>query len=365
MVRAALASLAVTYFLVVACGEPPGQQEPAGNGVSIDTLVVRDSIGVLMGDSCYMFGRIAKACALPGGGVAVLDGSTGKISVFDGDCSFVRSFGGLGEAPGTFQMPHEMTVLGDGRFAVFDWTGIKISFFDQRGEYLGSRRNPGFEMPMDMTSISDSCFVLYSCPTYQTEGGYKMGYEVNVYRGMDEESYSTPFQHTFDFGQEDFDFKPGYLAVASDLDGKLYISRMCNSDYEIEIYDIDGHPVDTIVSEPLHVPYEDLERPLFVPVARFMVMDEEGNSEQKMGEAPDMCPQIERLGVDSLGNIWAQRGPSESYRWDIFSPDGRKIGEAYTEALSDTVYTRIQVTEHGVVAWIPNPADYARVYLLN
>lgn len=365
MAREAFLSLAAASFLVIACGQPAEQGEPTDGGIDIDTLVVRDSIGVLMGDSCYMLGRIVKACALPGGGVAVLDGSTGKISVFDGDCGFVRSFGGLGEAPGLFQMPFEMTVLGDGRYAVFDWMGIKVSFFDRRGEYLGSRRNPGMEMPLAMTSISDSSFVLYSCPTYQTEDGYRMGYEVNVYRGMEEESYSKPFQHTFSFGQEDYDFKPGYLAVASDQNGRLYISRMYSPDYEIEVYDMEGEPVDTISSQPLYLPYEDLERPLYIPIARFMVMNEEGDSEQKMGEAPEMCPQIERLGVDSLGNVWAQRGPSEVYRWDIFSPDGWKIGEAYTEAFSDTAYTRIHVTEHGVVAWEPNPEDYSRVYLLH
>ncbi|MBD3369245.1 hypothetical protein GF402_02655 [Candidatus Fermentibacteria bacterium] len=364
MTRRAIAFLAVVPFLLLSCGRPSEEEETVVPPITIDTLVVRDSIGVLVGDSCYMLGRITKACPLPGGGVAVLDGSTGKVSVFDSDCEFVRSFGGLGEAPGTFQMPYEMTVLGDGRYAVFDWMGTNVSFFDQRGEYLGSRRNPGLEMPMGMTSISDSCFVLYSCPTYQTEDGYKMGYEVNVYRGMDEESYSTPFRHSFTFGQEDYDFKPGYLAVASGPSGNLYISRMCSPDYRIEVYNLEGEPVDTIESERVHLPWEDLKRPLYIPIARFMVTDGDGNSEQKMGDTPEMCPQVERLGVDSLGNVWAQMGPSESYRWDLFSPDGERIGEAYTEAFPDTVYTRIYVTEHGVVAWEPNPDDYARVYLL-
>jgi hypothetical protein len=355
--------LIISALLLIACGgeQSPVIEEPTGP--EIDTLIVTDSIGVLMGDSCYMFGSIIKAEALPGGNVILFDRSTGFISTYDRNGDFVSSFGGIGEAPGEFTLPGTMTVLGDGRIAVFDWMGMEVCFFSAEGEYLGSRPNLVFEMPLNMAAAGDSCFVIYSCPTRQVEGTYRMGYELNIWEGISEEPRATPFTHLFDFSEEGYDFRPGYIAFAAANNGNVYIHRMNSTNYLIEVYDLDGQPIDTISSEPVLVPLGDIARYTNIPQASFRVTIDD-NTQQINGELPEYAPQIEKLGIDSLGNLWAQQGTSKGLIWDVFSPEGEKIREVYLTAFPDSMYIRVEINEHGIVAWDLSPEDYPRLYRL-
>ncbi len=257
-----------------------------------------------------------------------------------------------------------MTVLGDGRIAVLDWMDREVCFFTAEGEYLGSRPNLGFEMPLSMTAAGDSCFIIYSCPTRQIEDTYKMGYELNIWDGTSEEPRATPFTHLFDFGQEEYDFKPGYLAVTAGSNGRIYLHRMNSTDYLIEVYNLDGQPVDTLRSESVLIPGDDISRYLNIPIATFMVQDENGTGQQIRGELPEYIPQVECLGVDSTGNIWAQRGTTEKLVWDVFSPNGEIIRQVTLSAFPDTAMIHIGINEHGIVAWDISPEDYPRLYRL-
>ncbi|MCD4700954.1 MAG: 6-bladed beta-propeller [Candidatus Aegiribacteria sp.] len=355
---------AAAVILTFSCGgeqAPVGLEEPAGP--EIDTLTVTDSIGVLMGDSCYMFGSIIKAEALPDGGVLLLDRSTSLISVFDLDGKFVRSFGGMGEAPGKFNLPGQMTVLGDGRIAVVDWMDREICFFSPEGEYLGATPCTGYGRPLSMTAAGDSCFAIYSCPTRQIEGTFRLGYEINFWKGMSEEPIATPFSHLFDFGMEEYDFRPGYLAIAAGSNSRIYLHRMNSEEYLIEVLDLYAQPIDSIYSEALLLSWDEVERYPSIPFTTFRVMIDD-ESQQLSGELTEYVPQVENLGVDSLGNLWAQRGTAPGQVWDVFSPEGEKIREVYLTAFPDSMYIHVEINEHGIVAWDLVPEDYPRLYRL-
>ncbi len=359
--------LAIAVILSIACGNGDTSstveiEENTNQGM--DTLVITDSIGVLMGDSCYMIGSIVAAEALPDGNVILFDRSTGLISIFDENSEFVSSFGGLGEAPGEFSLPGAMTVLNDGRVAVFDWMGREVCFFSTEGEYLGCRPNLFFEMPLKMMKAGDSSFVIYSCPTRQIAETFKMGYEVNIWEGMSEEPRATPFSHLFDFGTEEYDFRPGYLALAAGSNGMIYLHRMNSEDYLIEVFNLDGQPVDSISSEPVLIPCDEVDRYTHIPIASFMVQDENGEGQQISGELIEYAPQVENLGIDSLGNLWAQRGTSESLLWDVFSPDGNIIKQVILNEFPDSAMIHVEINEHGIVAWDLYPEDYPRLYSL-
>lgn len=350
-----------------ACGDGPSQEEvpqdTAIMAIPVDTLVALDSIGVLMGDSCYMFGSIVSAEALPGGGRILLDRNTGLISEYDPNGDFVRSFGGLGEAPGQFNLPGLMTVLGDGRVAASDWRDREVLFYSPEREYLGSRPAPGGEMPMSISAVGDSCFVTYSCPSRQMGSSFRMGYELTVWEGMTEDPVSTPFSHLFDFGEEEFDFLPGYLTVTGSPGGRIYLHRIASPDYIIEVLDLQGQPVDSITCEAASVPYEEIERYTNLPLAYFMVSID-GESQQISGEVPDFAPQVENLGIDSLGNIWARRGTSKEFMWDIHTPEGELARQAVLVGLPDTSSIRVNINQHGITAWDRAPEDYPRIYLI-
>jgi hypothetical protein len=350
-------------LLPLACGDTENRVA-ADEILEVDTLGITDTIGVLMGDSCYMFGSITSLEALPGGGAVVFDRNTGLISIFDENGEFVRSFGGLGEAPGRFNLPGKMTLLGDGRIAAMDWRDMEVCFFSSEGEYLGARPNRGSEMPLLMEAAGDSGFVTYSCPSRQIEDTWKMGYELCIWEGTSPQPVAVPFQHLFDFGQEEFDFRPGYIAVTADAEGRVFMHRMDSNEYVIEVYDEKGNPIDSILGDPESTSWDEMDRYPYIPVATFMVQVDD-QSEQKSGELPDNPPQVERLGVDSLGNVWAQRGNTPGYAWDVFSPSGELLRRVECPVLPDTSFYVVDINRYGIVAWDPAPEDFPRVFMLS
>jgi hypothetical protein len=61
-------------------------------------------IGVIEGDQNYQMFRVYDATRLPNGSVAVANGGTNQIRVFDGSGRFVKNIGREGEGPGEFRM---------------------------------------------------------------------------------------------------------------------------------------------------------------------------------------------------------------------------------------------------------------------
>ena len=59
-----------------------------------------------------------------------------RISKFDKNGKFVKSFGKLGSAPGEFRLPHDITIDPQGRLFVADRGNMRIQILDQDGRYL-------------------------------------------------------------------------------------------------------------------------------------------------------------------------------------------------------------------------------------
>jgi hypothetical protein len=303
-----------------------------------------------------MIGSIAKAEALPDGRVVLLDGIRGTVSIFDSNGDFVFSFGGLGEAPGKFNRPNQMTVLGDGRIIVFDAIDREVCFFSSEGEYLGSRPNSGTGGgALAMTAAGDSCFVVYSSIYTYLEDSFKMGFEMDIWEGMREEPAAILLSHLFTYPDESYDFKQGYVTVTGGEKDLVYLSRMCNDDYEIEVYNLEGQLIDSILSEAARVSLEEMVRTAQFPIVSFMIGDGEGNNQVIYGDRPEYLPQVERMGVDSGGNLWAQRGTSNELMWDVFSPEGEKIREVYFNVFPDSVLMYFEVKSFGILGWDPFP----------
>lgn len=147
-----LIGIATTLVLLTACN---------GGEVSTDTTLVRDSAGVhiveftteavaalgrwrLAGqpamaldsredDPNYQFFRIVDAQPLPNGGLAVANGGTSEIFIFDAEGNYLRTVGRRGEGPGEFRRlawiairpPDSLVAADDGlrRITVFDAGG--------------------------------------------------------------------------------------------------------------------------------------------------------------------------------------------------------------------------------------------------
>ena len=352
-------------LLIMACGDgrqPSGPAADAGPP-QVDTIAVVDTLGLEIGDSCYVFGYISDAATTPDGGLVLLDRVTGRVSVFDPENRFVTSFGGKGEAPDHFQWPLALARLGNGRIAVKDGMGGDVALFSADGEFLRRIRGDArIDLTFRMEALGDSSWLTYGCPSRMVEGSFRQGYEVRVDDPCDTTPPRTIFSHTYVVGEDDFDFQPGYLCVTSDPSGRIYMHRMARDSYLIEVMDRHGNPLDSIRSDSVAIPLEDA--PLFysIPVATFSSTDGEGNTVQSRGENPANAPQVVSLGVDSAGNLWARRGTAFPPTFDIFSPEGDRLREVVAAGIADSSFVRFHTGPGGVIAWDLSPEDYPKVY---
>jgi len=60
-------------------------------------------IGIAMGEAPYELDRVAGARTLPDGTIAVANGGTGEVRLFDSSGRYIRSMGRDGSGPGEFQ----------------------------------------------------------------------------------------------------------------------------------------------------------------------------------------------------------------------------------------------------------------------
>ena len=59
-----------------------------------------------------------------------------RISKFDRNGKFIKSWGKLGSAPGEFRTPHALVFDPQGRLIVADRGNHRLQIFDQEGKYL-------------------------------------------------------------------------------------------------------------------------------------------------------------------------------------------------------------------------------------
>jgi hypothetical protein len=126
------ARLALVAAIVVGCG-------PDGDGVVAAGLPVLSleepvlEIGAVDGPEERVFAAIESVVRLPDGTVAVSDAGATRISLFDADGAFLRSWGRQGDGPGEFRSLSRIYALGgdslmaaerfSGRLAVYDLDG--------------------------------------------------------------------------------------------------------------------------------------------------------------------------------------------------------------------------------------------------
>jgi len=353
--------------IVPGCGDAPAGGEDMGScsETRADTLYAADSIGVLMGDSNYVLGAIADFTTLPGGRPAILDRVKGTVSIYDGAGTFLYSFGGFGEGPGEFQYPFFMTCLESGIFVVTELMG-NATAMDSTGSQLGRWKLPGFGgLPLDVMPFDDSTFVCYYFGMHM-DVEPTIVYSLERYNAVTGELMATYFNWT---GAPDpsTDFTPGYIVAAADGQGHLYMSRMRNSRWMVEVFGDGPEPIDSIMlfdeRERIAVPDSGGFVPGCVPV-QYAFSDGSGAMVQEAVNMPEEHPFISQLAVDGEGNIWCRRGGVPGNVWDVVSPGGEALREVVATLPDSAFYIDMDVNPHGILAYDMFTEDYHKLYMM-
>mgnify|MGYP001595533575 CR=1 FL=1 len=155
----------------VAIGQKDELKNPAGLAINneLGRLYVVDSHGnavhvystkgeplfqLLGGEGGFLFPSNV-AVDRRNGNVYVVDSQNFRVQVFDKDGKFLRTFGKIGDVPGTFSRPKGIGIDSEGHVYVVDAAFNNVQIFDEQGQlllFIGAEgRAPGyFQLPAGM-----------------------------------------------------------------------------------------------------------------------------------------------------------------------------------------------------------------------
>ncbi len=132
--------------LLAACGGTGDGGTTAGGSGAMDSpdftiapaYESRWIAGAMDGEDWEIFGSIADLVFNEAGDLFILDEQAGHIVVLDRDGAHLRTISRQGEGPGELTDPESISLLADGRLAVYDDGRSGIQFFTPEGEYAES-----------------------------------------------------------------------------------------------------------------------------------------------------------------------------------------------------------------------------------
>lgn len=310
--------------------------------VEVDDGVV---IGEVDGREAYTFGQVAGVVVGEDGRIYVGDAQNLEVRVFSGDGELETRFGREGEGPGEFRNISGVS-RAPGGVAVLDGMLGRVTVFAPRGEIVRSFR---LERPYmilehfalmrfddggrfyDRARLASAVLVdtvgvlIYSASGEPVDtvrvAAIEQDHLVVERDGRPVMSFPRPFAP-----------RPS-LAVGPE--GRIHFTR--GGDYRILVLSPRG--------DTLRMLRRELEPPSVTPEERDSARasveerfrEAAGSAPPRDLELPDTKPLISGLLVDRAGNLWVQRGSAagrSGREWDVHGPDGVLLGSVEMPAMA-------------------------------
>jgi sugar lactone lactonase YvrE len=129
----------------------------------------------------------------PNGNIIVAEGHGGqnanakpdtvaRISIFNSDGKYIRSWGKLGSGPGEFRTPHGLAFDSRGRLFVADRGNVRIQVFDQEGKFVEETKN--FSRLSGIAIVNDTIYGADSESSDTSNKGWRKGIRIGPIKGM-------------------------------------------------------------------------------------------------------------------------------------------------------------------------------------
>lgn len=283
------------------------------------------TIGVAVGDEAQMLHRVQDAMMLSDGRIVVAETSSSELKVFDSTGTRVGTWGGRGEGPGEF--PEYMLQRiepwpGDSIVAWYA-PGWRVSAFDSEGNFDRTFLGPGinqasWQIGRPRVPLGDGTFLT----TLESESADSALIEIRDREGALHASLGYhPARQPLYFSRELRVSRWGDLAIVSSHDR-----------YEFKAYATDGSLVRIVRREyetRMPVAADILVSPTLRPEYR-IPMEEEMLRVPQSQIAPAF-PAFSWVMSDAAGYLWVREyQPPKERRpvplWTVFNPEGRVLG---------------------------------------
>lgn len=370
--HAAFPAALLALLLSWSCGG--GEQPEADTGehasTAVDTmlLAVKDTIGLEMGDSAYVFGMIMEAGQRGNGEIVVLDMQRACLSVYSSDGVFLRSIGASGPGPGEFQFPTNFALMSDGGYAVADAIGRNISFFDPDGNFTGMMQGFFPTPPMNIEGGPDGSFIGESMAMIMTDQSMEASLEVSRWSDSTEADmtyYSRPMDLNLGGGGGQATVQRGpEIDFAVGPDGSVFIAEISDTLFSVKGFGADGQEFLSMVEPVERTPLTQEELDAGSLSLSIQIVDGEATS--SVDRDPDVYPYrnvISSIGVDSENRLWVEMGNGEAPLFRVYDYDGNLLFLAVTD-VPFTPVTRpdFMIDAGGFLACDRDPLDYPKIF---
>jgi hypothetical protein len=303
-------------------------------------------IGVLDGDEAYQLFQVSGVARFGGGEIVVGNGGTRELRFYDSNGRFLRAVGGKGGGPGEFEGLGQVAAVGDS-ILVWDWNLSRISVFDREGTFVRSYlvSFPGGGSPSALGAFEDRNWLFTTSFTFAPSKVSTVVRDTNLYvrlgpQGEYVDSIGRfPAVEFFVVGDERrasaSSLAFGRRTVHAIAGRNVYLGS--TDRHEIRRFTEEGE-LDLIVRkthEHLSVTGTDLDR----------------YKEQRLEDAPDdnwrrqlerllqdmpipsTMPAFDGMLADKVGNLWVSEylRPGEAPpRWSVFDSTGVLLGTVQT-----------------------------------
>jgi hypothetical protein len=336
-------------------------------------------IGTLDGDEPYQLFRVSGIAQFADGAIAVGNGGSHEIRVFDRHGRFLRAFGREGEGPGEFKGLSGIIVVDDA-VHVFDWSLDRVSIFDPDGTFQRSYRVmlPGGDPPMVVDGLADGSWLVTKSFAFSPSNISAVVRDTLPYllvrsEGADVDSLGLfPGIEFFVYGNERQTSASslvfGRMTLAATGDERVAIGA--NDRYEVAIYSLDGR-LERLIRRA-HVPRAVTQADIDAGKAKRLEEGTDPNFRRQVEQLylempiPETMPAFDELRLDALGMLWVRDPLSPVDRhatWHVYDVDGRWLGIVTTP----TDLGLREIGDDGVLATWKDEHDveHVRVYRLD
>ncbi|HOP27113.1 MAG TPA: hypothetical protein PLM22_09155 [Candidatus Sabulitectum sp.] len=316
------------FAMVLAVSGCGGEAIPQPVTADAVSLAITDTIGVEMGDSCYMFGYAAD-CIRTDSMIYVLDMPRAKLQKYLPDGTYAGFIGGRGDGPGELFMPQWLEMFPDGSFLIQDVTDLGLympdgtwekHIFTHAGNWPRQHTVTGaasFAVRWHEFLYGDISVLRQFIASYDLEGERLAEFM--------SDSVIIPVPREENTDALNRCFFSHYMA--GDLSGNLYVVQRHIPDYAVICCDPEGIPFDTLSLEIPQVPRTVEEIALFKRhIEEYLTGTGTSNVMEWVYEPDDFKPQIAGLWLGWQGNLWVLRGSTETPVFDVWKiPEGEHL----------------------------------------
>ncbi len=372
--RIFISTCVLLLIAISGCGGETHPEEISDSTLP-DTLYVMpsDTIGILMGDSNYVFGTIGDVLFTTDGNIAVLDETACCVKIFNPSGEFLMQLGREGSGPGEMLHPGGMILLSDGSIGILDQATGGLHRFSADGSFDSLAIDfLGQGVPQWAWGVDDCALVGASSVTRMQDDAMMVSFNVGRWEDSPDPSVV--------YFENCFPFNPGDLAAflentvfaaafAADRDGVVYVAPVSSSEYRIDIYDSDGTLLSSISRDmpPVEKSQDEIEDETSMVCA---ILRERGVPEHMIDYSPDpfrwMIPP-QGIGADGMGRVWVQNGTADYPIMDVYSREGEHLAVVRIEGVMnpDIVdFVNFKVQPQGLLAYSMQDPDYPRVYVI-